>query len=151
LVRPGEVRQRVLSDHENLRKMLETLEALCGEVLSGERRLVGPLRDRAEALLARLAEHMRWEDRHLAEALREADAWGEERADELEREHQEQRQLLRGALARLQDEGRPAPMIARELADLVHRLREDMLSEEKALLDERVLRDAVIGTDVETG
>lgn len=150
-MRPSRVREHVLTDHEKLRKMLDSLEAIAGDVLSGERRLVGPLRDCAEEVLARLADHMRWEDRHLSEALREADAWGEERAAALAEEHRQQRTMLHDAIERLRDEGRPAPMVARDLADLVMRLRADMREEERDLLDERVLRDDVIAIDVETG
>ena len=150
-MRPSEVRRHVLHDHEILRGMLEELDALIRDTLAGDQNLVGPLRDRGEALLARLSEHMRWEDVHLSEALREADAWGRERAAALEEEHREQRRLLREALERLRDESRPAPMIARGLADLVERLRRDMIEEERDTLDERVLRDDVVGIDVETG
>lgn len=149
-MRPSQVRRRVLEDHANLRNLLAELDALARETLSGEQ-LLGPLRERAEALLARLAEHMRWEDRYLSQALCEADAWGRERAGVLEREHREQRAFLRDAVERLRDEERPAPMLARELADLVERLRRDMQEEEQDLLDERVLRDDVVGVDVETG
>jgi hemerythrin-like domain-containing protein len=150
-VRPSEVRHRVLDDHEILRRMLTDIEALARDTLAGDRQLLGQLREHGEALLARLAEHMRWEDRYLSHALQEADAWGRERAAALEHEHQEQRRLLRDAVERLRDEARPAPMIARELADLVERLRSDMVEEERDLLDERVLRDDVVGIDVETG
>jgi len=150
-VRPSEVRSRILHDHETLRKMLSELDGLARDTLAGELNLLGPLRERAEALLSQLSEHMRWEDRYLSEALREADAWGQERADALDAEHREQRQLLRDALDRLEDESRPAPMIARELADLVERLRRDMVEEERDMLDERVLRDDVVGIDVEAG
>jgi hypothetical protein len=116
--------------------MLEELDTLAREVLDGERRLVGPLRDRGEALLAYLADHMRWEDRHLAEALQDADARGSERAAGLEREHREQRVALRNAVERLREEARPAPTIAREFADLVSRLHRDMAFEERELLGE---------------
>ncbi len=150
-MRPSEVRERILADHESIRKMLEELEAAARGVLAGERRLLGPLRDRGEALLARLEEHMHWEDRYLSAALREADAWGAERAALLDREHREQRVMLRDTLKRIRANRRPATAVARDLADLVARLRIDMEQEERDLVDERVLRDDVIGIDVETG
>ncbi len=150
-MRPSQVRRRVLEDHETLRTLLAQLDVLARETLSGDEQLLAPLRERAEALLARLAEHMRWEDRYLSQALRQADAWGRERAAALEREHQEQRAVLRHAVERLRDEDSPAPLLARELADLVERLRRDMQEEEQDLLDERVLRDDVVGIEVETG
>jgi hypothetical protein len=151
IVRPSEVRQHVLGDHRELRKRLEILEGLVRQVLDGERRLAGPLRNQAEALLTRLLDHMRWEDRYLSAALREADAWGQERAAALDHEHREQREILGEAVTRLRDEARPAQRVARELSDLIQRLRADMEEEERDLLDERVLRDDVIGIDVEAG
>ena len=150
-MRPSQVRDHNLADHEELRKALGALEELAGEVLAGDRHLVGPLRDAGEAFLRRLREHMHWEDRFLAQALREADAWGEERAAELEREHSEQRTLLAEELQRLRQETRPPHVVARELVALASRLREDMETEERHTLDERVLRDDVIAIHPETG
>jgi len=51
----------------------------------------------------------------------------------------------------VQDESRPARIVARTLVDLAQLLRDDMEQEERLLLDERVLRDDLVGVDVETG
>ena len=150
-MKPSEVRQRILADHEALRAELVELEKLARQVLDGERSLLGPLRDRGEALLAKLREHMSWEDAHLTPALRAADAWGEERAGRLAADHREQREMLGEVLAGLRDRSRPAAMVARELAALVAVLRDDMVHEEECLIAERVLRDDVTGIDVEAG
>lgn len=150
-MRPSEVREQVLADHSVLRRMLESLEDLARQVRLGERALLGPLRCEGEALLSRLREHMKWEDRYLSAALRDADDWGEERAERLAADHREQRELLGFAVERLRDQTRPPVMIARDLENLVTLLREDMEDEEATLLDERVLRDDVIAIDAETG
>ena len=140
-MRPSEVRRRVLADHDALRDKLSRLQKVAQQVLEGERSLLGALRLEGEALLKLLLEHMQWEDVNLDAALRHSDAWGDERAAQLARDHREQRELLEHALRGLQDQTRPAVVLARNLVDLVDLLGEDMADEEAALLDERVLRD----------
>jgi hypothetical protein len=149
-MRAGEVRARVLADHVAIRDMLLSLERAAQQVLSGERWLLAGLRLEGETLLRRLEDHMGWEERHLAPALRAADPAGEERAAGLDRDHREQREVLAHCLVALRDEGRPGALIARKLVDLVALLREDMQEEERLLLDERVLRDASIAVDAES-
>ncbi|MEN8182230.1 MAG: hemerythrin domain-containing protein [Myxococcota bacterium] len=148
---PSHVRERVLSDHVALRQLLDVLEGEAKRVRAGERGRAGPLRREAEAFITTLFEHMRWEDRYLAPALQDADAWGEERAAHLAQDHREQRDLLEDAIAKLRDAARPPTLVATNLLDLVSLLRRDMEEEEELLLDERVLRDDVVGIEVETG
>lgn len=150
-MQPSEVRRRILDDHEFLRVMLVGLEATAQRVLEGEGSLLGPLRLEGEALLSRLAEHMHWEDVSLRPALLEADAWGEARAEKLDQDHEEQREMLAFVLGSIRDQSRPRDVIARTLLDLVRLLREDMDDEEQVLLDERVLRDDVVAIDAESG
>lgn len=148
---PGEVRARILADHVAIRGMLLSLEHVAARVREGDQSLVGPLRLEGESLLRQLQDHMFWEDLHLAPALRQADAWGKERAAQLEVDHREQRQVLAHCLAAVNDHSRPAALVARTLIDLVGMLQADIEEEERVLLDERVLRDDVVGVDVETG
>jgi hypothetical protein len=144
-MKPSEIRQRILRDHRGLRNDLERLEALAADVRAG--RPCGALRVDAEALLAWLKGHMRWEESYLLPALREADAWGAERAERLLRDHREQRELLEFLNGRLQDEGQPAVLVVRDVTQLIELLRDDMRAEEAELLDERVLRDDVVAID----
>ena len=150
-MKPSEVRRHVLSDHVTIRGMLLSVESVAKKVIDEEHHLVGALRLEGEGLLAFLREHMRWEDRYLAPALREADSWGSARAEQLESDHREQRQLLQHSLETIEEQSRPPALIARNMLDLVRLLREDIEHEESALLDERVLRDDVVGIDVDTG
>jgi hemerythrin-like domain-containing protein len=150
-MRPSEVRHKIQQDHVAIRGMLLSLEHLSGQVLEGERALLGALRLEGEALLKTLLEHMDWEDRNLAPVLRAADAWGEERATRLDADHREQRELFAHILESVQDQSRPAALIARNVLDLVQLLREDMDLEESELLDPSVVRDDVVAIDVETG
>lgn len=150
-MQPSDVRRRVLHDHRGLRRQLAEIELLAQEVASGERRHVGPLRQTAERLFATLLQHMRWEDKHLAPTVEDADAWGPERAERLAAEHREQRAHLGEILAELQSQDRPPQVLAVHLLELARHLRDDMQGEETLFLDPKVLRDDVIGIDVETG
>jgi len=140
-MRPSEVRRQVLADHAALRDKLSSLQKVARQVLEGKRSVLGTLRLEGEALLKTLLEHMQWEDVNLDPALRRSDAWGEERAEQLARDHREQRELLEHALRGLEDQTRPVVVLARSLVDLVELLGEDMADEEAALLDESVLRN----------
>ncbi len=111
-MQPSEIRRRILEDHRRIRAALDSLERSAGAVASGERPLVGPLRVEGEELLAKLLDHMRWEDLYLRPALLEADAWGRERASRLDYDHREQRQLLEWGLARVTDQIRPPALLA---------------------------------------
>jgi iron-sulfur cluster repair protein YtfE (RIC family) len=150
-MRPTEVRSRVLADHSALRLRLSSLADLSRDALEGAGARREDLRAAALNLLESLAEHMYWEDRYLAPALRRADAWGEERASQLAEDHREQRALLEYLVRGLEDRERPSLLLARNLGDLVQLLLDDMDSEEASLLDPRVLRNDVVGIDVETG
>jgi hypothetical protein len=150
-MRPSEVRRRILDDHQKLRSMLVSVERVAHEVVDGECQLTAAMRHEGEQLMERLLEHMGWEDRYLRPALCDADAWGQERAERLDRDHREQREMLEYALAGVEDEGRPPLVVARQLLDLVRLLRDDMQEEEELLVNDRILRDDVVSIDVETG
>jgi iron-sulfur cluster repair protein YtfE (RIC family) len=141
----------VLADHMALRRQLEGLEASARRACEQPEADASQLRSEAEALVTTLSEHMRWEDRYLEPALRDADAWGVERAELLAKDHREQRELLGDVVAKLRDRHRPPRVVADNVLDLIALLREDMEEEEALLLDPRVLRDDVVGIDVETG
>jgi hemerythrin-like domain-containing protein len=152
-MRPSEIRLRVLADHEVLRVDLLRLESLAAEGVepAASQEPLSNLRGEAERFLARLREHMRWEEIYLLPALEQADAWGQERAQRLVDDHREQRELLDLIVTRLRDPERPDAIVARDINNLIGLLREDMCEEEADLLDERVLRDDVIAIEMETG
>jgi iron-sulfur cluster repair protein YtfE (RIC family) len=150
-MRPSEVRDHVLDDHQRLRRQLGRLERLAMEVTRGDRLQIGELRSAGEELLTTLLRHMDWEDRQLAPALADADGWGAERANRLTSHHVEQREELSSIVADLQDQRRPPLVLATTLLQLVRHLRLDMQEEEGFFLDPNVLRDDVVGIDVEAG
>ena len=149
-MQPSAIRSRILSDHQGLRRDLERLEALVADVRTGRKPSVA-LRIDTEALLAWLRAHMRWEEAYLVPALREADAWGAERAERLMRDHCEQRELLGFLNERVSNAAQPADLLVRDVAHLIALLRDDMRQEEAELLDERVLRDDVVAIDAQSG
>jgi iron-sulfur cluster repair protein YtfE (RIC family) len=148
-MKPSEIRSRILSDHRSLRGDLDRLGALAADVREGRTPCVA-LRGDVELLFAWLRDHMRWEESYLLPALREADAWGAERADRLLGDHREQRELLEFLNRRMQDGEQPAALLVLDVVHLIELLRADMREEESDLLDERVLRDDVIAIDAVT-
>lgn len=150
-MKPSQLRERILSQHAELRHLLEELSQLSGRVLAGEAGLEPALHAQGAELQATLLEHMALEDRVLAPALREADAWGDERAARLDREHASQREMLSQVLESLRQENLPVMRLALELRGLVSIVLEDMEHEEKAMLGADLLRDDVVSIDTETG
>ena len=148
-MRPSEVRERVLADHERLRADFKRIEAIARAARDGALERFGDLRVEGDALLARLLSHMRWEESYLLPALRNSDSWGAERAARLIKDHREQRELFRFFHSRLGDTG-DWPVLAQRLSDLIALLRDDMAEEERELLNERVLRDDVVAIDALT-
>ncbi len=150
-MRPSEVRKHVLDDHRELRHRAIVLEGICKRIQNGDLSALGELKPRAERLLFKLTNHMRWEDQYLLPVLLEADAWGRERGDILTRDHEEQREVLGHITESVDDEKLAASVLAAKLANFVELLLADMLEEESLLLDPRVIRDDVIAVDMEAG
>lgn len=149
-MQPSEVRRRVLRDHDQLRRQIEDVSRLASDVITRDVD-VGGLRAAAAALLASLAEHMKWEDRYLAPALENADAWGPERVALLSEDHRNQREFLSELVDRLHDTASRPLELAAGLLEWIDSLHRDMEEEEAAFLDPDILRDDIVGIDVETG
>jgi hemerythrin-like domain-containing protein len=126
-------RDRILREHAELRGCLDEIDALLTRLEGGLAAAVGPLCERGLALYERLRAHIDLEDRILAPALRAQGEAGARLAEELEREHEEQRELLAFLGARLAQPRRPTELVVRELASFVAYLREDMTREEGTL------------------
>lgn len=131
-MKPANVRLRILEDHEQLRDLLSGLEEVAHEVAAGDWDRVPELRTSALVIDDALRRHLALEDRRLAPLVRAG--LGEDAREALDQEHAEQRALLEYVLSRLQDERRPALLLARELLTLGEVLLEDMLGEEQSLL-----------------
>ena len=135
----GEVRERVLEDHDVLRGLLDGIEALSEHFEAGDADVAEKLRAQGIEFYERFAEHLRLEDRILAPAVAAREKPGEHKLEALVHEHQEQRELLEYLLGRLQKQPLPTVLMAQELRSFAEYVRRDMMHEEKTLLDEAIL------------
>lgn len=147
--RPSLVRARILQNHGALHAKLEILQRLAIEADGGSGAAAERAGELTRALFDELADHLDIEEQLLMPMLREIDAWGELRADELVKHHETQWTELKELRARA-DQSSVLAMAA-ELAVLISALRRDLLDEDREVLAPDVLRDDVIGIDVEEG
>jgi iron-sulfur cluster repair protein YtfE (RIC family) len=140
-MKPSEIRDCVLAEHEDLRKELSKLEVLAECVLRHQD-AEQALRALLLALSATLEKHLAMEEELLLPAIAEVDAWGPVRAEQMAEDHQAQR----ATIARLNDMGRRAESasLASEAMALGKALLADMRREETDLLHPDLLRDDVI-------
>jgi hypothetical protein len=136
-VRAGRLRERILSDHEHLRGLLDELDQQVGRAASRAGDGVERLRALGLRLLAQFGEHLALEDRLLAPALRCAGAAGREQAERLDADHCEQRELLDYLLDKVRDPTRPGAVLAAEWRSFAELLRDDMAREELAILEKK--------------
>jgi len=140
-MRDSQVRRTILDDHAWLSELFRDADAIARRVEAGDHALTGRLRERAHAMHDRFLRHLEFEEAFLVPALRDSDAWGEERAAELLREHAEQRDRFATLLHELRAPcGDPGPL-AREVRRLAESLLADVEREESTLLGGNVLRD----------
>ena len=134
-----EVRRCVLAEHQEIRPLLDEIDALAGRFEGGDENVGRTLRDRGFRLYQRLSAHLALEDRILLQRLHATGSEG--LAERLAREHEEQRELLSYLLERLGESTRPTLLVARELHSFTEYMRADMVHEETNLLAEDVLHD----------
>ena len=136
-----EIRNCILTDHAFLRGMLDELDQKAFRVLEGREDEISALRDGGLSFHSKFSEHLAFEDRFLAPALRAAGLAGVEHSKHLADDHREQRELLSYILSGLRDQTRPARVIADQLRGLVELVLDDMALEEMTLIKGAVLRD----------
>lgn len=144
-IAPSEVRQRILKEHRHLRHLLVELQELA-RATTLESEHASRLRSSLRTLLAEFSLHLDSEEEILVPVIEKIDAWGAARADNLRKEHAEQRGMLRSMFRRAEDP-RDACDLAEEVDRLVLRIFRDMREEEAELLHENVMRDDVIAID----
>src|SRR5262245_19480456 len=98
--RPSLVRARILENHGALRAKLETLQRLAIEADGGSSTAAERAGELTRVLFEELADHLDIEEQLLVPMLREIDAWGALRADELVRHHETQWAELKALRAR---------------------------------------------------
>lgn len=140
--KPSEIRKRILEEHEQLRALIRQVDAAASKVLEGGNAdAPTTLRQLCGAMHVALSAHLDLEDAVLAPALRETDAFGPDRADELLRQHAEQREILAEALAVAKSVTMDPAELARHTKKLIKSLMEDMAHEDRDLLNPHLLRD----------
>jgi iron-sulfur cluster repair protein YtfE (RIC family) len=149
-IRPSEVRSRILRDHETLSERLAALQRAADEAADTNGEACARTREFACLLVEELADHLEVEEQLLVPLLRDMDAWGPLRADELRHHHEQQWRGLKRLRERV-----TSPLQARELAAhialMVQVLRHELQQEARHLLTPEILRDDVLGIDVEDG
>ncbi len=142
-MRPSEVRRQILSDHELILATVSEVDTIANRILAGEDQLSRSLRERGKYLYMTLCRHLDLEDAILIDALRDIGSFGTQRADDLQVEHREQRELLTYLLQRLEDATQPLILLVHDFLGFTSLLRDDMKAEETHLLNAELLRDDV--------
>ena len=150
-MQPSEIRACILEEHSALRAQLGRVQEWTARAERRETRAGYRFVELARSLLEALLRHLDHEDRVLVPALRDADLWGDLRAERVVEEHREHRREARALLARLAPQGAPDPDAVRAFDRFGEALLEDMAAEERTSLDPRVLRDDVIAIDADSG
>jgi len=155
-----EIRSELMSQHADLRRMIEDVRgALRVTDAQAFKASEGELRARVTELARALQEHNRREEALLGEILPTIDAWGQVRREIMDEQHAEHGQLIAalvspdtsGGAAHGRDSSTiPLPPGDFLLATLA-RVLDHMEREEKAFLNEALLRDDGIVTDQFSG
>jgi hypothetical protein len=141
---PSEIRRRILDEHADVRVLVNhALDAAQAAVVLGKTGIPA-LCEAATALYIRLRNHMAYEEAVLVPALRDADAWGEQRVQAFLAEHQVQRTVLAKLIALGNDATKTAAELAGRVVLLVGRIKADMDEEEREVLDPNLLRDDLV-------
>ena len=144
-MRPSEIRQRMIRDHDALRWLCVRVEFAANRVLAGDEASEEALDVAGAELYRLLLDHLEHEERVLLPVLGDVDAWGPERVARVEAEHREQRRRLAEVFRPLEPltPHHRAAVVLREIAEL----REDMQAEERDTLSPDLLRDDVVSID----
>lgn len=133
-----EVRQRIATDHAMLRSLIRALIAVSRAAERDEQQRP-VIRDVLGQLCCEVERHFRFEEEFIVPLIREVDAWGPARAEQLCKEHEEQRAVL-VALAEDAEEGvRNVEDLAEEIVWFFQRFEREMAEEEQRLLDAETL------------
>lgn len=143
-------RSRILSDHATLRELLRRV-ASHARTAAGEETARHRLRDVLAELRKKLEQHLTFEDVFLAPLLRDADAWGEVRVDDMTRDHAGQRAILVALTEDAADGSRSITAVAEELDWFASCLERDMREEEEKLLSAAALGEETVAVDQTDG
>jgi len=141
----NEERRRILcAQHGHLRQTVAATQQAARALLAG-RGSVADLQAAIEALEGELRAHLADEERLLEPILATIDAWGPVRLELLRAEHAHQRAVL--AALSGPTASPTAPLVAERMLSLCADVLNDMESEERELLNEKVFRDDLVLLD----
>ncbi len=138
-MKPSEVRGELLSQHDAVRGRLDAARGAAGRWVRGEAPW-SHVRDELARLSDELRAHNRCEERALTELIHLLDLRGPDRVRLSADEHAREHDALQEALLRIDRSTAPGGGL-RELERFSERLLAHMSSEERAFLNEAVLRD----------
>jgi len=148
-MKTSEIRDELLAQHASLRGRLEAARLTVARWRTGAAPQIR-VRDELSAIADALRSHNLLEERSLRDIVRRVDAWGPARKDILEEEHIREHRELHDALVRI-----ARATDAQRGADAFDGLRAHLLAhmarEEKAFLNESVLRDDDVAIDATDG
>ena len=129
-----EVRQRISADHALLRSLIRALIAIsrASERDESQRQII---RDVLGQLCCELERHFHYEEEVILPLMRDVDAWGPARAEQLCKEHDHQREVLDALAGDLDDGSRNIDDLAEEIVRFFQRFEQEMADEEQRLLD----------------
>ena len=146
-IRPSDVRFRVVQEYEVLRRSIDELEQSTASLLSESgAAAVADVLARSAELFCKLSDYIDLERTFVLPSVRNADVWGTIRAQALERDHAGHRNVLDA----IGQERLPDPAdLAHDVRALTHALRATLEREKREVLSSELLRDDIVGIDVD--
>lgn len=133
-----EVRQRIASDHALLRSLSRALIAVSRTCAADEsQRQV--IRDVLAQLCCEVDRHFQFEEEAILPLMREMDAWGPARVEQLCAEHEQQKAVLLALAEDAEDGARNIEELADEVVWFFERFEQEMAAEERRLLEAEVI------------
>jgi hemerythrin-like domain-containing protein len=133
-----EVRRRLAADHALLRSLTRALIAVTRAAKRDEKHRA-VIRDVLGQLCTEVERHFEYEEEVIVPLLREVDAWGQVRVEQLHAEHAEQRSVLVALAEDAQDGVRNMEDLAEEIVWFFQRFEQEMADEEERLLSAEAL------------
>jgi hypothetical protein len=148
-MKPSEIRDELLSQHEGVRGHLDAAQRAATRWTRGEASW-SHVRDELARLSDALRAHNLREERALRDLIRCVDACGPAREEMMDDEHVREHREIHDTLVRIGQAQEPGEG-ARELERFSNKLLAHMTWEEKAFLNETVLRDEDVAIDAQGG
>lgn len=144
---PSRVRERMQREHALMRRQLSDLERYASAAVAGDTRSSGELMECARTLYRDLLRFFDLEDSLLAPILRDTDAFGPHRADELLAKHAKWRGALRNSLTGLEQGEAASAKLANTMIAFAQELRDQLEHEARSVLQHELLRDDTMSRD----